>query len=119
MYQIGDVFYLDNNYPSIVEYCNNNNFIIIEIEADNKGRRFQIQEAPIPTITPITRKDNLILEISAKKQLLEKYKEDVEQVELFGMERKDYEEKKQYCVSLIQELRVLEKELQMEGEQDG
>lgn len=45
------------------------------------------------------------------KQELEKCKEDVEQVELFGMERTDYEEKKARCVEIILELRELEKEL--------
>ena len=45
------------------------------------------------------------------KQLLQKYKEDVEQVELFGMERADYEEKKKLCADIILELRTLEKQL--------
>ena len=51
-------------------------------------------------------KDLLIKE---KKQLLSKYKEDVEQVELFGMVRSDYEEKKKQCKKLVLELRELEK----------
>lgn len=53
-------------------------------------------------------KINRIAEL--KKQIV-KYKEDVEQVELFGMERQDYEEKKQLCVQIIQELKELEAEL--------
>lgn len=53
-----------------------------------------------------TEKDLLIKE---KKQLLSKYKEDVEQVELFGMVRSDYEEKKKLCEKLVLELRELEK----------
>ena len=36
--------------------------------------------------------------IQEKKALLEKYKYDVQQVDLFGMERTDYEEKKSLCV---------------------
>jgi superfamily II RNA helicase len=43
------------------------------------------------------------------KAQLEKCKEDVEQVELFGMERTDYEYKKEQCRALILELRKLEK----------
>ena len=43
------------------------------------------------------------------KEQLERYKEDVEQVELFGMERADYEYKKEQCRALILELRELEK----------
>ena len=47
--------------------------------------------------------------IAEKKALLNKYREDVEQVDLFGMERSDYEEKKIACKTLVEELRVLEK----------
>lgn len=46
------------------------------------------------------------------KQKLAKYKEDVEQVELFDMERSDYEQKKQMCANIILELRQLEKNVQ-------
>ena len=47
--------------------------------------------------------------IAEKKALLNKYREDVEQVDLFGMERADYAEKKLTCKTLVEELRVLEK----------
>lgn len=47
---------------------------------------------------------------SEKEALLKKYKYDVEQVDLFGMERADYEEKKALCKQLVEELRELEKE---------
>ena len=49
--------------------------------------------------------------IKEKKALLNKYREDVEQVDLFGMERADYEEKKIACRTLVEELRVLERQL--------
>lgn len=49
--------------------------------------------------------------IAQKKALLLKYREDVEQVDLFGMERADYTEKKATCKTLVEELRELEKEL--------
>lgn len=49
--------------------------------------------------------------IKEKKALLNKYREDVEQVNLFGMERADYEEKKIACRTLVEELRVLERQL--------
>lgn len=48
-------------------------------------------------------------QIAEKKALLLKYREDVEQVDLFGMERADYEEKKAACRTLVEELRALEK----------
>lgn len=50
-------------------------------------------------------------QIAEKKALLLKYREDVEQVDLFGMKREDYEEKKAACRTLVEELRVLEKNL--------
>ena len=46
--------------------------------------------------------------ITILKIQLERYKEDVEQVELFDMERDDYEQKKQLCKSLIIKIRGLE-----------
>lgn len=55
--------------------------------------------------------DNPTQRIMELKQLLQKYKEDVEQVELFDMERSDYETKKQYCKNIILELRSLESQL--------
>ena len=48
-------------------------------------------------------------QIAEKKALLLKYREDVEQVDLFGMDREDYEEKKTACRTLVEELRTLEK----------
>lgn len=48
-------------------------------------------------------------QIAEKKALLLKYREDVEQVDLFGMKRADYEEKKAACRTLVEELRALEK----------
>lgn len=104
MYQVGDIFYLDKEYSSRAEFCNNNNLMIVEIDSDETGRRFQIQEVPAPTEIELA-----IMQIHEKKTILEKYKEDVEQVELFGMERDDYEEKKKLCAELILELRELEK----------
>lgn len=43
------------------------------------------------------------------KEKLTKYKYDVEQVELFGMQRDDYELKKQRCIEIVERLRTLEK----------
>lgn len=52
--------------------------------------------------------------IREKKALLNKYREDVEQVDLFGMERADYEEKKELCKQLVLELREMEALLKTE-----
>ena len=51
-------------------------------------------------------------EICELRQEIIKAKEDVEQVELFGMERSDYTQKKARCVEIIQRLRVLEARLE-------
>ena len=53
----------------------------------------------------------IISQINSLKQQLQKFKEDVEQVELFGMERPDYSEKKQQCANIILQLRTLENQL--------
>lgn len=47
--------------------------------------------------------------IAQKKSLLIKYREDIEQVDLFGMHRDDYDQKKQLCIQLVLELRELER----------
>lgn len=47
-YEINYIFYDDEDYSNVANYCNNNNLVIVEIERDEEGkRRFQIQE-PIP-----------------------------------------------------------------------
>lgn len=56
------------------------------------------------------RKDT-VAQIAAIKATLEKYKEDVEQVELFGMNRTDYAEKKELCKNMVLQLRELEAQI--------
>ena len=53
----------------------------------------------------------ILKKIRELKQQLEKYKEDVEQVELFNMSREDYQAKKQLCIDIILKLRKLEERL--------
>ena len=53
-----------------------------------------------------TNADNL-KKIAELKLELVPIKEDVEQVELFGMVRDDYEEKKQRCAEIVNEIRTL------------
>lgn len=60
-------------------------------------------------------KAELAKTIREKKALLNKYREDVEQVDLFGMERADYAEKKELCKQLVYELRELEKNYLLEN----
>ena len=52
MYKIGDVFYEYENYTEKVLFCNENGFIVEEIDADEKGRRFKI-------VQPVISRENL------------------------------------------------------------
>lgn len=63
----------------------------------------------IQVYIPYTEKELARIEIGKLKQELAKWKEDVEQVELFGMMRTDYEQKKSRCAEIIIQLRELEK----------
>lgn len=65
MYNIGDIFYLDEDYINKSNYCDEHSLIIIEIEPDEKGRRFQIQEVP-----KRTEKETALLRIEELKSLL-------------------------------------------------
>lgn len=103
--KINDIF-RESEYSQAWQLVKANieNLTIIELPADSDGRRFQIIEIPEPSA-----KEKAETEILQIKEKLAKYKEDVEQVELFGMERADYEEKKQLCANMIVRLRELEK----------
>lgn len=68
----------------------------------------------IQVYIPYTEKDLAQREVGKLKQELAKWKEDVEQVELFGMERADYEQKKTRCAEIIVQLRELEKVVENE-----
>lgn len=59
----------------------------------------------------VTQQELAIMQIRTLKAQLQKYKEDVEQVELFDMERADYVEKKRMCAEIILQLRELEKNI--------
>lgn len=50
MYKVKDIFYNDEEYFNRAMFCNEYaNLHIVEIEPDNNGRRYQIQEIPLPT----------------------------------------------------------------------
>ena len=69
----------------------------------------ELSKPKIPELTAEQKaKIELAKTIREKKALLNKYREDVEQVDLFGMERADYAEKKELCKQLVYELRELE-----------
>ena len=104
--KLNDIFYEDE-YSEAFDYCCEHDTTIDEIAPDENGRRFRIVEMPKPT-----EQDLVFQQIQSLKQELEKWKEDVEQVELFGMERADYEEKKARCAEIILELRELEHSLE-------
>lgn len=101
-YFLNEIFYEDEDYLKRVEFCNDNNFLIEEIDSDEKGRRFQIKQPPAPTQEE--RKAQYYNELKIE---LAKIKEDIEQ-ETFGLVREDYAVKKSRAAEIINELRVLE-----------
>ena len=98
-----------NELDSFISQCDEQGFDVLEILNLPEKIKVQIikREEPTKIMLAIERHSEL-------KQKLKKYKEDVEQVELFSMERSDYEEKKKMCVDIIIELRELEKTIKEE-----
>lgn len=89
-----------NGYLNLKSPSNNPDYVPITKE--------EFEQATKPTAEQIALQEKRKL-IAEKKALLIKYREDVEQVDLFGLERSDYEEKKELCRQLVLELRELEK----------
>lgn len=83
------------------------NVFIIDVPMQSPYDIYEDIQVFVPYSTETITK-NTITEL---KELLKKYKEDVEQVELFDMERSDYAEKKQACADIIIQLRQLEKQI--------
>lgn len=103
--EINEIFYFNdqvNKIGDVADYCNANNLLMVEIAADEKGRRYQISEMPLPSEEELKS-----VKIGALKAELAKIKEDIEQ-EQFGLLREDYAEKKARAAEIINELRVLE-----------
>ena len=91
-----------NKIGDVADYCNAHNLLMIEIEADEKGRRYRISERPSPSEEALKS-----VKIGSLKAELAKIKEDIEQEQL-GLVRNDYAEKKARAAEIINELRVLE-----------
>ena len=94
------------HYETIKEYENGGKDVkwVVDIAGQEEHDEYE----DILVYVPYTEEELKQFQIADKKALLQKYKEDVEQVELFGMERADYEEKKRLCAEMIIELRELE-----------
>lgn len=99
-----------SHYVTIKEYPNGGKDVekVIDVEYQPAREAYYDYE-DIQVYVPYTEKELARIEIGKLKQELEKWKEDVEQVELFGMERTDYEQKKTRCAEIIIQLRKLEK----------
>jgi len=59
-YSINQIFYDNEDYENISIYCNENGLEIVEIEPDEKGRRFQIVQ---PSLSINEIKQNRIQEL--------------------------------------------------------
>lgn len=99
-----------SHYEIIKEYENGGRDVrkVVDVEYVAPKEAYDEYE-DILYLVPLTKVELARKQISEKKLLLEKYKEDVEQVDLFGMERSDYAEKRKICANIIIELRELEK----------
>lgn len=106
-------------YPYDLEIEDENQFIEVDEQAYEKtltcsvGMAWRVVDGKLEEqVYNQSEVDKSLIEeeISNLKQEIAKAKEDVEQVELFGMERQDYEQKKQRCVEIINRLRILEKD---------
>ena len=93
-----------NGFLNLKSPLADENYIQITEEEFNKLTKPKVYE---PTEEQKA-KIELAKTIRAKKALLNKYREHVEQVDLFGMERADYEETKLLCKQLVYELREME-----------
>ena len=99
-------------------YKNKNNTGFINLKSAITDENYiqiteeEFNELTKPKVYELTEEQKAKIElektIREKKALLNKYREDVEQVDLFGMERADYAEKKELCKQLVYELRELE-----------
>lgn len=101
MYQVNDIFYFDNEYSARADWCNQNGKVIVEIEPDENGRRFQIQEIPAPTEEEL--KEMRIYEIQHRLVELD---QDIVQ-DIAGEVVPNIEERKVEFVTLHNELRTL------------
>lgn len=98
--------------------------VVTEFENGGKDISYELVEQGVEKVEPYDEYEEIMVYIPyTQEQLdefnrldtifllkkeLQKIKEDVEQVELFGMERTDFETKKQRCIEIILQLRGLE-----------
>ena len=80
------------------------------IVAQNNGKQLKVIDGKVVAVDYVSTQEEIRRsQIEQLKEHLTKYKYDIEQVELFGMPRDDYEQKKQMCREIILQLRELEK----------
>lgn len=80
------------------------------IVAQNNGKQLKVIDGKVVAVNYVSTQEEIRRsQIEQLKEHLTKYKYDIEQVELFGMSRDDYEQKKQMCREIILQLRELEK----------
>lgn len=80
--------------------------------AQNNGKQLKVIDGKVVAVDyEPTQEEIKLLQIDELKERLIRYKYDIEQVELFDMQRDDYEQKKQMCRDIILQLRELEKQL--------
>lgn len=129
---MGKIFYnaqgwVCDRYPTNISVDDPNRYVEVDDDTYAKtfctdvGRAWRVVNGELKNQI-CDKKEHQENELEAEKNLLKqeivKIKEDVEQVELFGMERSDYVQKKARCVEIVERLRAIEqqlKELSKEG----
>lgn len=103
MYNVGDIFYEDSQYAARAQFCNENNYRIIEIDPDQEGRaRFQIQKPEY------SQKELNMLEIQKIKEELKTYDYIGVKIAMGVSTKEEYAEQIAYTETLREQIRKLE-----------
>lgn len=110
MYKDEDILLINiDDVPRIEDECASLGLELQFLGIEEDKEKYKVVKIPEPSAG-----QRAITRLYELKKLLKKYKEDVEQVELFGLERPDYAEKKKFCHDAVLELRELEKTIKAE-----
>lgn len=90
-------------------------FDALMVEQNNGKKLKVVDKKVVAVVDEPTEEDKILLQILELKKILSKNKEDVEQVSLFGIEREDFNDKKEECKQIILKLKELEEKLNKKG----
>ena len=47
--KVNDFVYLDENWDAVADFCNKNNYVVVEVKSDTNLKKYQIQNPPSPS----------------------------------------------------------------------